>query len=152
AIGDFILPHLVDRPLTLVRCPDGWDKECFYQKIAESHVSAAIERVKIKNEKGDVSLYMMANSLPAVIALVQMVALELHPWGSRSPQLDFPDRINFDLDPDEEVPWENVTQAALLVRTLLDAIGLNAFLKTTGGKGLHVVVPLEPTLTWEQVK
>jgi bifunctional non-homologous end joining protein LigD len=95
---------------------------------------------------------MMADSVPAIVALLQMGVLEVHPWGSRASSLGFPDRIIFDLDPDDEVGWEDLKQAALIVKTLLVNIGLAPFLKTTGGKGLHVVVPVEPAVGWENVK
>ena len=151
AVGDWILPHLRQRPLTLVRCPNGWDKKCFYQKHADASVDAVIDRVPIEDSSGS-SLYMMANSLSAVVALLQMGALELHPWGSTSPRLAFPDRMVFDFDPDDELAWKDVVQAAQVMKTLLDEIGLKGFLKTTGGKGLHVVVPIEPTLRWDVIK
>ncbi len=95
---------------------------------------------------------MMADSVPAIVALLQMGVLELHPWGSRARRLGFPDRIIFDLDPDDAVGWDELKQAALIVKTLLENIGLAPFLKTTGGKGLHVVVPIEPAVDWERVK
>jgi bifunctional non-homologous end joining protein LigD len=152
AVGDWMLPHLRGRPLTLLRCPNGWNDECFYQKKAEGGVNEAISRVEIENGDGSVSLYMMANSVPAIVALLQMGVLEMHPWGSRAPRLGLPDRIIFDLDPDDAVEWEDLRQAALLVKTLLENIGLAPFLKTTGGKGLHVVAPIEPVVGWEQVK
>jgi bifunctional non-homologous end joining protein LigD len=147
-----MLAHLRDRPLTLLRCPNGWNEECFYQKKAEDGVNAAISRVEIANSDGSTALYMMADSVPAIVALLQMGVLEIHPWGSRAPNLGFPDRIIFDLDPDDAVAWEELRQAALIVKTLLENIGLAPFLKTTGGKGLHVVVPLEPVVGWEHVK
>ena len=152
AVGEWMLPHLKDRPLTLVRCPNGWDNGCFYQKNAEDAAPAAISRVRIDGSGGDASLYMMANSVSAIVGLLQMGALELHPWGSRAGSLGFPDRIIFDLDPDEALAWEDIKQAALIVKTLLENIGLDAFLKTTGGKGLHVVVPIRPTVAWEEIK
>lgn len=152
AVGEWMLPHLKDRPLTLVRCPDGWNKECFYQKKAESGVSEAIARVKIQGSDGKTSLYMMANSVAAIVSLSQMGVLEIHPWGSSEPKLRFPDRLIFDLDPDEAVSWNELKQAALLVKTLIENIGLTPFLKTTGGKGVHVVVPIEPTVGWEEAK
>jgi bifunctional non-homologous end joining protein LigD len=151
-VGERMLPHLRDRPLTLLRCPNGFDKDCFYQKNAEASANDAISRVKIKGSDGGVSHYMMANSITAIVALLQLGVLEVHPWGSRAGKLDFPDRLIFDLDPDEAVSWEDLRQAALLVKTLVESIGLAAFLKTTGGKGLHVVVPIEPTVGWEDVK
>jgi bifunctional non-homologous end joining protein LigD len=95
---------------------------------------------------------MMANSVSALVALTQMGTLELHPWGSRKPKLDFPDRIVFDFDPDESLEWEKITEAVNLLKTLLDSLGLRGFLKTTGGKGLHVVIPITPTLPWEEIK
>ena len=152
AVGEWMLPHLRDRPLTLVRCPNGWDKPCFYQKNADDSASAAISRVEIASDDGRKSLYMMANSVAAIVALVQMGVLEIHPWGSRAPKLALPDRIVFDLDPEETVAWHDIRQAVLLVKTLLEKIGLAAFLKTTGGKGLHVVVPIRPGASWDDVK
>ena len=151
AIGEWIVPHLRNRPLTLVRCPDGWNKECFYQKHAGAGVDQAIERVTVQDSDGP-ALYMMANSVRAVVAVLQMGTLELHPWGARKPKLGFPDRIVFDLDPDEALAWKEIADAATVVKTLLENLGLRGFLKTTGGKGLHVVVPIQPTVPWEHIK
>jgi len=94
----------------------------------------------------------MANSVAAIVALLQMGVLEIHPWGSRAKSLGHPDRIVLDLDPDEALPWEDLKEAVLVVKTLVENLGLAAFLKTTGGKGLHVVVPIKPTVEWEHVK
>ena len=152
AAGEWMLPHVVNRPLTLVRCPNGWDRKCFYQKNADDGMHEAIARIAIRSDDGGSSVYMMANSVAAIVALLQMGVLEIHPWGSQAAALGFADRIVFDLDPDESLPWEHVKQAVLIVRTLLDNVGLASFLKTTGGKGLHVVVPIEPTVGWEDVK
>ncbi len=151
AIGDWILPHLKDRPLALVRCPQGDGHDCFFQKHVNESMADAIERVEVPEEKGS-SVYMMANSLEAVIGLVQMGVLELHTWGSRAGKLEYPDRMIFDLDPAEGLGWETVVQGAQLVHGLLDEIGLRSFLKTTGGKGLHIVVPLKPERPWDEVK
>jgi bifunctional non-homologous end joining protein LigD len=151
AIGEWILPHVQDRPLTIVRCPDGWQKECFYQKNAKAGLHESISRIRVDLSDGPAQ-YMMANAVSAIVALLQMGALELHPWGSTAKKLAFADRIIFDLDPADELPWDDVVSAAQLVRTLLEEIGLKGFVKTTGGKGLHVVVPIEPTLRWEAVK
>jgi bifunctional non-homologous end joining protein LigD len=151
AIGDWIIPHLRNRPLTLVRCPNGWNRECFYQKHAGDGVAEVIERVTIQDSDGP-ALYMMANSVSAVVAVLQMGTLELHPWGARTPKLGFPDRIVFDLDPDEALAWKEITEAVTVLKTLLDNLGLRGFLKTTGGKGLHVVVPIEPTVPWQHIK
>jgi bifunctional non-homologous end joining protein LigD len=152
AVGEWMLPHLRDRPLTLVRHPNGWDRKGFYQKNADDSMHEAIARVVIRNEGGPDSIYMMANSVTAIVALLQMGVLEIHPWGSRADRLGYPDRIIFDLDPDESLPWENVKEAVQVVRTLLENVGLVPFLKTTGGKGLHVVVPVEPSAPWDHAK
>jgi bifunctional non-homologous end joining protein LigD len=151
AIGDWIVPHLEDRPLSLVRCPDGWKGQCFYQKHAEKSVNQAVGRVSVP-ESGGHAIYLMADSVPALVGLVQWGVLELHPWGARQPKLDRPDRLTFDFDPDEGVDWSQITEALRLLRTLLDEMGLVGFLKTTGGKGLHVVVPIRATLDWEHAK
>ncbi len=150
-IGEWILPHLQERPLSLVRCPDGWNGECFYQKHASKSVNPAVERVLVP-EGGGKATYMAANSVSALVALVQWGVLELHPWGSRKPRLDRPDRLIFDFDPDDRVSWDELVAAVGLLRTLLSDLGLTGFLKTTGGKGLHVVVPIRATLDWEQAK
>jgi bifunctional non-homologous end joining protein LigD len=152
AIGEWMLPHLRDRPLTLLRCPNGWEKPCFYQKNADDSTGESISRVQIPGSDGGASLYMMANSVTAIVALLQMGVLEIHPWGSRADSLGTPDRIIFDLDPEETVPWKKIKEAVLVIRTLLENIGLTPFLKTTGGKGLHVVVPIRPNVGWQQAK
>jgi len=146
-----ILPHLANRPLTLVRCPNGWNKPCFFQKNADDAVDPAIERVQVTTSEGP-ARYMMANSLEAIVALVQMGVLEIHPWGSSRPKLGCPDRMIFDFDPDDELRWSDVVEAVSLMKTLLEEIGLQGYLKTTGGKGLHVVIPLKPARGWDEVK
>ena len=151
SISDWILPHLAERPLSLVRCPDGWSSECFYQKHASKSVNAAVGRIQVPEGSGE-STYMTADSPSALVALVQWGVLELHPWGSRKPRLDRPDRLIFDFDPDDAVSWQELVSAVGVLRTLLVDLGLTGFLKTTGGKGLHVVVPIRATLDWEQAK
>jgi bifunctional non-homologous end joining protein LigD len=150
-VGERLVAQLRDRPLTLVRCPNGWDKPCFYQKHANESVSQYIDRIDIR-DSGGVQPYMMANSVSAVVALLQMGVLELHPWGSRTPKLGYPDRLIFDFDPDEALGFDKLVDAVTVLRKLLDTLELEAFLKTTGGKGLHVVVPLEPTRSWDDAK
>ena len=134
-----------------MRCPNGWDKPCFYQKHAKESLSEYIDRIDIR-EDGGKQPYMMANSVSAVVALLQMGVLEIHPWGSRAPKLDCPDRLVFDFDPDESLGWDKLVDAVTVLRKLLDTLELRSFLKTTGGKGLHVVVPLEPTRKWDEAK
>ena len=149
--ADWIMPHLEHRPLTLVRCPEGRAAECFYQKHAKETVPEVVGRVEIP-ENRKTAVYVTADSPAAVIGLVQMGVLELHTWGARRDLLDRPDRIIMDLDPDPAVPWKSVVEAAPLVRSVLHELELECFLKTTGGKGLHVAVPLQRVHTWDEVK
>ena len=151
AVADWILPRIKDRPLSLVRCPDGWNKECFFQKRADRSVHPSVTRVDVPVSEGRAT-YFAANSLPALVALVQWGVIELHPWGSRVPDPELPDQLIFDFDPADDVSWARITQAAKDLQTLLQKLGLTGFLKTTGGKGLHVVVPIKPTLSWPQAK
>ncbi|MEO8133437.1 MAG: DNA ligase D [Betaproteobacteria bacterium] len=146
-----LVPHVKGRPLSLVRCPDGWTKQCFYQKHADRSVNEVVPRMEVPEGEGTAT-YMGADSAKALVALLQWGVIELHPWGSRVPQLDRPDRLVFDFDPDEDLPWKDIVTAAGLLRTLLDEMKLVGFLKTTGGKGLHVVLPIRATLTWDDAK
>ncbi len=150
-VAEWVLPHLHNRPLTLVRCPQGGAGKCFFQKHVNETTSAAIERVVVPEDAGS-SLYMMANNLPALVSLIQMGVLELHTWGAQAGHLDKPDRIIFDLDPAPDLPWARVVEAARRVRAVLEDLGLRSFLKTTGGKGLHLAVPLKPERRWPEVK
>jgi bifunctional non-homologous end joining protein LigD len=148
AIGEWILPHLVGRPLTLVRCPEGIGK-CFYMKHSGSWAPATVRRVAIK-EKRKTGEYLIVDSLPALLALVQMNVVELHTWNATVDALERPDRLIFDLDPGAEVGWSEVVAAARTVREALTAIELPSLLKTTGGRGLHIVVPLQPAADWDR--
>lgn len=151
-IADSILPHITGRPVMLLRCPEGQGKACFHQKHKNAMVPDAVHAVEIKEDNGKTSQYLMVEDLPGLIALVQMGALELHVWGSRRERLEYPDRMVFDLDPDEGLPWSRVVEAAELIRGRLTDAGLQSWVKTTGGKGLHVVVPLAAKQTWDEVK
>ncbi|MGE5270799.1 MAG: DNA ligase D [Thiohalocapsa sp.] len=151
AIGDWALPHLANRALSLVRCPEGYDKQCFYQKHLSSGVPDVLGRVEI-TEKSTTDTYLVIENLAGLIGVVQMGVLEIHPWGSTVDHLETPDRITFDFDPDVGLPYERVTAAAIEMREALLGIGLRSFAKTTGGKGLHVVVPVTPKLEWEAIK
>jgi bifunctional non-homologous end joining protein LigD len=150
-VADWILPHLHDRPLTLVRCPSGWEKSCFYQKHPDAKVNEVIERVTVQEGKGP-TIYMMANSTEALAALSQMGAIELHPFGSSAPKLTCPDRLVFDFDPADDISWETLVEAVHILKTLLEELGLTTFIKTTGGKGLHVVLPIRPSFEWAEIK
>lgn len=150
-IADWILPHLSRRPLSLVRCPAGYDKECFYQRHPRETIKEPVHSIAVR-EKGRTVHYLSLDSLAGLIALVQMGALELHTWGSCAPSLEYPDRVIFDLDPAPEVTWEQLRQGAEHLRARLGKLDLGVFVKTTGGKGLHIVVPITPTKTWNIVK
>jgi bifunctional non-homologous end joining protein LigD len=145
-VAEWIVPHLAGRPLSLVRCPTGLGS-CFYVKHATT-AAAVLRRIPIR-ERDKTSEYVVAESLPGVIALVQMNVLEIHTWGSTVAHVERPDRIIIDLDPGPETPWPQVIEAARLVRTAFEMLGLASFVKTTGGKGLHVVAPLRPERDWD---
>jgi bifunctional non-homologous end joining protein LigD len=147
AIADWILPHLKDRPTTLVRCPEGAHKTCFYQKHVGYWAPESVRRVKIQ-EKRKAGVYLVVDSLASLIGLVQIGILEIHTWNSVVERLEQPDRVVFDLDPGPGVRWTEVIECARLVRDALRALGLESFVKTTGGKGLHVVMPLTPGPSW----
>lgn len=151
AVRDYIVPHLAGRPLTLYRCPNGWQKACFFQKAADPSARSVLKPVTVQTSEGKQE-YMTADSLAAIIKLVQMSVMEIHPWGSTRKALDKPDRLIFDLDPDDEVKWPKIVEAAGLLRTILEELDLKCFLKTTGGKGLHIVVPIRPTVSWDDAK
>ena len=148
-IADWIVPHLKGRPLTLVRCPEGITGECFYMKHSKVWAPPALRRVKIQ-EKTKIGDYLVADTIAAVISLVQMDVLEIHTWNTCADKVELPNRIVFDLDPGAQVAWTKVIEGARLVRRMLKAVGLESFPKTTGGKGLHVVVPLTPRADWRE--
>jgi bifunctional non-homologous end joining protein LigD len=152
AIADWIVPHVADRPLSLVRCPDGRRAQCFYQKHAGAGVPAEVKRVRIRESGGGFATYLYVDDLPGLVALAQIGVLEVHPWGTRVGHLEKPDRLVLDLDPAPDFPWPQVVEAARDVRALLTDLELVGFLKTTGGKGLHVVVPLRPAAGWDAVR
>ena len=148
-IAGWILPHVAGRPLSLVRCPQGVGHECFFQK----HRWAGLgDKVRLVPVPGDHEPMVAIDDLAGLLELVQASVLEIHPWGSRSDRPEQPDRIIMDLDPGEDVPWEAVVEAAFEVRKRLSEQGLQSFVKTTGGKGLHVVLPLDPGPTWDHAK
>jgi bifunctional non-homologous end joining protein LigD len=150
SVGPWMVPEIRDRPLSLVRCPQGPGEGCFFQKNIDERFSADIDRVPV--ELGGGGVYAAANSEAAVVGLVQMGVIELHTWGSTTQDLAKPDRMVFDLDPDPLVPWREVMAAAHTLRERLEAVGLGPFVKTSGGKGVHVVVPLTRRHEWDEVK
>lgn len=148
-LAEQVLPHLEGRPLTLVRCPDGIDGETFYQKKSGFWTPPQIRR---HSPPGRQEEHLFVDSVPGLVALAQAGILEVHPWNSRIAAIDQPDQFILDLDPDEALPFSRTAAAARAVRALLRRLGLESFVKTTGGKGLHVCVPLEPQLAWEDVE
>ncbi|NBJ10825.1 non-homologous end-joining DNA ligase [Microvirga arsenatis] len=148
-IADRLLPHLVDRPLTLVRCPGGAQKKCFVQRHSWAGMSDAIHRTMIPDNSGKQEA-LTVRDIQGVIALVQSGVLEMHVWGATLADLERPDRLIFDFDPGEGVEWPRVIEGAFSVRERLKRLELESFVKTTGGKGLHVVVPLKPRAPWSE--
>ncbi len=150
-VGQWMLPHVAKRPLTLVRCPDGAEAKCFYQRHLGMGASPG-EVKTFKRERSSKGHYIYIDSLGGILSAVQNGAVEFHTWGATLPDVLHPDRITLDLDPDEDLPWARLVEATRLTRTLVDSLGLKNFLKTTGGKGLHVVIPIQPALSWDEVK
>ncbi|WP_080421688.1 DNA ligase D [Burkholderia ubonensis] len=151
AIAEWALPHLRDRPLSLVRAPDGLAGALFCQKHAEQAKIPGVEELPVQLHPGHAPL-LVANTQKALVGLAQMGVIELHAWNACAPDLDHPDRVIFDLDPDPTLPWGSMLEAAEMVRVLLDELELASFPKTSGGKGLHIVVPLTGRQSWEEVK
>jgi bifunctional non-homologous end joining protein LigD len=150
-VGEAFLPHLRGRPLTLVRCPDGAEAKCFYQRHLGMGASPG-DLKEFKRERSSKGYYLYLDSIAGIFSAVQNGAVEFHTWGAVVPDAKHPDRITMDLDPGPGVPWKDLVEATKLTRTLLEKLGLRCFLKTTGGKGLHVVAPVQPELGWDEVK
>ncbi|MFP3647242.1 DNA ligase D [Paraburkholderia sp. SIMBA_054] len=151
SVAAWMLPHLKDRPVAMVRAPDGIEGEQFFQKHDERTGMPGIKAHDRKLWPNHPPL-LTIDTIEALMSAAQMNAVEFHTWNSTVRRLDKPDRVIFDLDPGEGVKWTHIQEAALLVQTLLNELGLQAWLKTSGGKGLHVVVPLTPRLDYDAVK
>ncbi|MDO7897556.1 DNA ligase D [Pseudomonas citrulli] len=149
SVAEFILPELADRPVALVRAPDGIAGELFFQKNAER---LAIPGITTLDKDVTGHPVMIINNPEALIGAVQMSTVELHTWNATTVDLDKPDRFVLDLDPDPALPWKSMVEATQLTLSVLDELGLKAFLKTSGGKGIHIVVPLTRKLGWDEVK
>src|SRR5271166_6293909 len=153
AIAPHMLPYIADRPLSLVRCPEGSGQSCFYQKHASHTLPPGVESIDVPDKKtGKAEPYIALCTPEALAGLAQMGVLEVHPWGSSNSDLEHPDRVVIDLDPDVAIPWRTLAESAFEVRKQLKKLGLVSFLKTTGGKGLHIAVPIEAKYDWATVK
>lgn len=150
-VAEFMLPHVSQRPLTTLRCPQGQGGACFFQKHAQKGRPEAIRIVPIEDE-GGLSDYTYIEDVEGLLSLAQMSVLEIHTWGAHIDDLEHPDLMVIDLDPAPELPFSRVIAAAELLHQLFDRLELQSFVKTTGGKGLHVCVPLEPKLSWPEMK
>jgi bifunctional non-homologous end joining protein LigD len=150
-ISETMLPQIANRPLTLVRCPDGRGK-CFFQKHIKDGTPPPVKAVPIAEDDGTESQYMQVDDLAGLVALAQMGALEIHTWGAHADKVERPDLLVFDLDPDEGLAWDAVVAGAVAMRTRLAELGLDSWVKTTGGKGLHVVAPVERRIEWDGFK
>lgn len=150
AVAKVMLPHVAGRPLSLVRCPDGVGPACFFQKHAGMGLPKAVQEHKIGGGKSDSVLTI--DTAEGLVLLIQRGVLEVHVWGSHLAHVEQPDLVAFDFDPDPKVKWKTVVQAAVNMRDMLADLKLKSFVKTTGGKGLHVVVPVKPSLEWDGIK
>jgi bifunctional non-homologous end joining protein LigD len=150
-VADLLLPHLAQRPVSLMRAPAGVDGEKFFQKHAGANQMPAVRRLDPKYDPGHEPL-LAIDDREGLLGAAQMNVVELHTWNATTLAIEKPDRMVFDLDPGEGVPWSDVAEGAELVHGLLEALGLRSFLKTSGGRGLHVVVPLTPRDDWATVK
>jgi bifunctional non-homologous end joining protein LigD len=147
-----MLPWIAHRPISLVRCPQGRAKKCFFQKHDSGSFGDHVKHVPIREKDGDEQDYLYVDDIDGLVACVQMGTIEFHGWGSRVEDVEKPDRLIFDLDPDEGLDFEDVKKAARDIRRTLEDIGLTSFPMLSGGKGVHVVVPLTPEAEWPELK
>ncbi|MCH8616275.1 DNA ligase D [Sphingomonas sp. SM33] len=151
-IEPLIMLDAADRPMTLIRCPGGRTGECFFQKHDKGTFGPDVKQVPIEEKDGHFEDYLYFDDIRGLLACVQMGTMEFHGWGSKVDNVEYPDRLVFDLDPDEGLDFGKVKDAAVRVRDLVGEMGLESFPLLTGGKGIHVVVPLDATADWTEVK
>lgn len=152
AVAPVMLPHLARRPVSLVRCPQGRAKQCFFQKHDSGSFGPHVHHVPIEEKDGGVEDYLYVEDADGILACVQMGTIEFHGWGSHADAVERPDRMVFDLDPDEGLDFADVKKAAADLKRQLADIGLVSFAMLSGGKGVHVVVPLDPGHSWDAHK
>lgn len=151
AVMPWLLPEIINRPLSVVRCSKGTDSACFFQRHHTAGMSL-VDVVKLREESGEMGDYLVVRNAESVMELVQFNTIEFHPWGATAESPDLADRIVFDLDPGDGIGWPELVGAAIEIRDRLSSRSLRSFLRTSGGKGLHVVVPLLPGCDWARVK
>ncbi|MBO6719457.1 MAG: DNA ligase D [Rhizobiaceae bacterium] len=151
SVGDFMLPHILGRPVSLMRCPTGRPKDCFYQRHAFAGMPSSVATFDMKNTDGESKRYIAVEDAKAYLALAQFGVVEFHAWGSMRKKPEKADRIIFDLDPGEGIAWREVVEAAVHLRGEIEKLGLVPFVKTSGGRGVHLTVPIVPGPTWKQV-
>jgi bifunctional non-homologous end joining protein LigD len=150
-VGDWLLPELLRRPVTVFRCPTGHLRDCFYQRHAFAGLPPGVETIDLADEEGRAA-FITVTQPKGYLGLTQFGAIEFHLWGCRIDDPEHPDRLVIDLDPDESLPWSRVCDAAERLRDRLQAMGMQPFLRTTGGKGLHLVMALSDGHDWPTVK
>jgi len=148
AVAGLMVPYLERRALTVIRCPDGIGSECFFQKHVTPSVPRTVAKVRVRGNRGAMTVYPVVDNAQALLAMVQNGAVEFHVWGSRAGTIETPDILVFDLDPAPDLEWRRVREAARALRSELGDRGLESFVRTSGGKGLHVVVPYSPGADW----
>ena len=149
-IGDFMLPHILGRPVSLVRCPTGRTQDCFFQRHPFTGMPPSVATFQATNSEGEAKTYLSVEDARGYLALAQFGVVEFHNWGTTRKLLGKPDRIVFDLDPGEGIAWREVVEAAIHIKAELEALTLVPFVKTSGGRGVHVVVPVVPKLDWKK--
>jgi bifunctional non-homologous end joining protein LigD len=152
AVAELLLIDLRDRPMTLIRCPQGRAKHCFFQKHDSGTMGEHVHHVPVTESKGETQDYLYVSDAIGALECVQMNTIEFHGWGSRIDPLEKPDRLVFDLDPDVGLDFAKVKEAALRLRALLGDLGLETFPMLSGGKGIHVIAPLDQSRDWPAVK
>ena len=150
-VASRMMPFIKNRILSSVRCPSGIEGECFYKKHLETD-DKGIKMIKLENESGKKEDYYYITELSGLISEAQMNTIEFHVWGSRVPKIDKPDMMVFDLDPDEKLDIAKLREGVKDLKSILDELSLISFLKTSGGKGYHIVIPFKPSVSWNKFR
>ncbi|ESW82790.1 ATP-dependent DNA ligase [Mesorhizobium sp. LSJC269B00] len=150
-VGDFMLPHIMGRPVSLVRCPTGLPKDCFFQRHAFTGMPPSVVTFDATNSEGETKSYLSVEGAKGYLALAQFGVVEFHTWGTHRLSLDKPDQIVFDLDPGEGIAWREVVEAAVHIKGELERLGLVPFAKTSGGSGIHITVPVTQKQNWKKL-